>query len=100
MKTNTILSLGLAMFMGAASILPAAAATTAAPAKPAAATAPTTAKSAMSKSSHFYVSLKQKGAGCEIVEVKPTTKLMVGKHSYKSEADAHKAMAAAKACKA
>ena len=48
----------------------------------------------------FYVSLKAKGPGCEVVSMKPTTKMMVGKHSFKTEADATKAMASDKACKA
>lgn len=96
MKTNTALSLGLAMFMSLGAILPATAATTVpAKTKPAA-----TAQASQTKPVHYYVSLKAKGAGCEVVEVKPSTKLLVGKHSYKTEADATKALNSAKACKA
>lgn len=82
MKTNIALSLGLATLLGLGAIVPASAATTAA------------------KPTHYYVALKAKGPGCEVVAVKPTSKLMVGKHSFKTEADASKAMAADKACKA
>ena len=91
MKSNIALSLGLAALVGLGAVLPAAAATTAKPA----ATATTAAKP-----THFYVSLKAKGPGCEVVAVKPTTKMMVGKHAFKTEADASKAMASDKACKA
>ena len=99
MKTNFALSLGFAALVGIAAALPASAATTSATST--ATTAATTAAAPSSaKTMHYYVSLKAKGPGCEVVEAKPTTKLMVGKHSYKSEADATKAMSAAKACKA
>jgi hypothetical protein len=94
MKSNIALSLGLAALVSLGAILPAAAQTTTA--KPAA-TATTAAAPAAKK---FYVSLKAKGPGCEVVSVKPTTKMMVGKHSFKTEADATKAMASDKACKA
>lgn len=92
MKINSASALGLAMLVSFGAILPAAAATTAA--KPAAAT------TAPAKPMHYYVALKAKGPGCEIVEVKPETKMLVGKHFYKTESDAAKAMAGAKACKA
>jgi hypothetical protein len=88
MKTNLVLSLGLAALVGLGAVLPAAAQTTTA--KPAA-----TATAAKK----FYVSLKAGGKGCEVVSVKPTAKMMVGKHSYKTEADATKAMANDKVCK-
>ena len=93
MKSNIAFSLGLAALVSLGAILPAAAQTTTA--KPAA-TAATAAAPAMKK---FYVSLKAKGPGCEVVSMKPTTKMMVGKHSFKTEADATKAMASDKACK-
>ena len=99
MKTNFALSLGFAALVGIAAAMPASAATTtttSTAAKPAA-TATTT---AAAKPTHYYVALKAKGPGCEVVEAKPTTKLMVGKSSYKSESDANKALAASKACKA
>jgi hypothetical protein len=95
MKSNIALSLGLAALVSLGAILPAAAQTTTA--KPAATATTTAAAPAMKK---FYVSLKAKGPGCEVVSVKPTTKMMVGKHSFKTEADATKAMASDKACKA
>lgn len=85
MKSNTVLSLGLALAVSLSAILPAAAATT----KPA--TTP--------KVTHYYISLKAKGTGCEVVEVKPSTKMMVGKHSFKTQADAETALKDAKACK-
>ncbi len=44
--------------------------------------------------------MKSGGKGCEVVSMKPYSKMMVGKHSFKSEADASKAMAGDKACKA
>ena len=96
MKSNIALSLGLAALVSLGAILPAAAQTATTAAKPAAAAATTAAKPV----THYYVALKAKGPGCEVVKVKPTAKLMVGKHSFKSEADATKAMAADKACKA
>ena len=100
MKSNIALSLGLAALVSLGAILPAAAQTTtakpAATAATAAAPAATAAAPAMKK---FYVSLKAKGPGCEVVSMKPTTKMMVGKHSFKTEADATKAMASDKACK-
>lgn len=86
MKSSIALSFGLAALVGLGAVLPAAAATTAA--------------SGTAKPAHYYVALKAKGPGCEVVSVKPTTKLMVGKHSFKTEADASKAMAGDKACKA
>lgn len=94
MKIHSAASLGLAMLVSLGAILPAAAATTTKPATTAAST------TAPSKPTHYFVSLKAKGPGCEVVEVKPETKMLVGKHYYKTEADASKAMAAAKACKA
>lgn len=94
MKSSIALSLGLAAIVGLGAIIPASAATTTTAATPAA-TASTAAKP-----THYYVSLKAKGPGCEVVSVKPTTKLMVGKHSFKTEADASKAMAGDKVCKA
>lgn len=97
MKTTAILSLGLAAFMGLGAVLPAAAATSAystAPATQAAAPA-----KAVVKHTHYFVALKAKGPGCEIVEVKPATKLMVGKHYFKTEAGAEKALKDAKACR-
>jgi hypothetical protein len=99
MKTNIALSLGFAALVGLAAAMPASAATTtttSTAAKPAA----TAAAPASAKPTHYFVALKSKGPGCEVVEAKPTTKLMVGKQSYKSEADANKALAADKACKA
>lgn len=94
MKSNIALSLGVAALVALAAAMPASAQTaTTAPAKPAA-TAPA------KPVTHYYVALKAKGPGCEVVTVKPTAKLMVGKHSYKTQADATKAMAADKACKA
>jgi len=95
MKSNLVLSLGLATLLGLGAVLPAAAqtATTAKPAATTAAAAPAAAKK-------FYVSLKSGAKGCEVVSVKPSSKLMVGKHSFKTEADASKALAADKACKA
>ncbi|MEI8180720.1 hypothetical protein [Aestuariivirga sp.] len=95
MKSNIALSLGLAALVGLGAALPAAAATTAA--KPAATTA---AAATPSKPTHYFIALKAKGPGCEVVSVKPTTKLMVGKHSFKTEADASKALASDKVCKA
>ena len=95
MKSTLALSLGLATLVGLGAALPATAATT--PAKPAATTA---AAATPAKPTHYYVALKAKGPGCEVVAMKPTTKLMVGKHSFKTEADASKAMAGDKACKA
>lgn len=86
MKTNIALSLGLALAVSLGAILPAAAATTAA--KPATTAKPT----------HYYISLKEKGTGCEVVSVKPSTKMMVGKHSFKTESDAETALKDAKAC--
>lgn len=102
MKTNFALSLGFAALVGIAAALPASAATTSATSTATTAAKPATTAAAPSsaKTMHYYVALKAKGPGCEVVEAKPTTKLMVGKHSYKSEADASKAMSAAKACKA
>lgn len=96
MKTNTLLSLGLAAALGFAAVLPAAAGTTAATTT----TAATAASTSAAKPTHFYIALKAKGPGCEVVEAKPTAKMMVGHHSYKTEADASKALASAKACKA
>lgn len=87
MKSSIALSFGLAALVGLGAVLPAAAATTA---------SSTTA----AKPTHYYVALKAKGPGCEVVSMKPSTKLMVGKHSFKTEADASKAMAGDKACKA
>ncbi len=98
MKSNIALSLGLAALVGLAAAMPASAQTATAPAtaaKPAA-----TATAPAKPVTHYYVALKAKGPGCEVVTVKPTTKLMVGKHSFKTQADANKAMAADKACKA
>lgn len=95
MKSSTALSLGLAALVGLGTVLPATAATSTA-AKPAAATAAT----APAKPTHYYVALKAKGPGCEVVAMKPASKLMVGKHSFRTEADASKAMAGDKACKA
>lgn len=93
MKSNVVLSLGLAALVGLGAVLPAAAQTTTA--KPA-----TTTAAAPAAAKKFYVSLKSGGKGCEVVSVKPSSKLMVGKHSFKTEADASKALAADKACKA
>ncbi|WP_421692692.1 hypothetical protein [Aestuariivirga sp.] len=93
MKINSA-TLGLAMLVSLGAIMPAAAATTAA--KPAATASATT----PAKPTHYYVSLKAKGPGCDVVNVKPDTKMLVGKHYYKTESDAEKAMAGAKACKA
>ena len=99
MKSNLALSLGISALVALGAALPAGAATTATTtaAKPAAAA---TAAATPAKPTHYYVALKAKGPGCEVVSVKPTTKLMVGKHSFKTEADASKAMAGDKACKA
>jgi hypothetical protein len=97
MKSNLALSLGLAALVGLGAVLPASAATstaTSTAAKPAATA------TAAAKPTHYYVALKAKGPGCEVVAMKPTSKLMVGKHSFKTEADASKAMAGDKACKA
>ncbi|PZF76681.1 hypothetical protein DK847_12885 [Aestuariivirga litoralis] len=88
MKSTLALSLGLAVILGLGAALPVSAATT------------TATSAAAAKPTHYYVSLKAKGPGCEVVAMKPTTKLMVGKHSFKTEADASKAMAGDKACKA
>lgn len=101
MKTNAILSVSLAAFLGLGAILPAAAATTTSTTT-SNTTAPQASASAKAtaKAQHYYVSLKAKGPGCEVVEVKPSTKLMVGKHVYKTEADADKALKGAKACRA
>lgn len=93
MKSNVVLSLGLAALVGLGAVLPAAAQTTTA--KPA-----TTTAAAPAAAKKFYVSLKSGGKGCEVVSVKPASKMMVGKHSFKTEADASKALAADKACKA
>ena len=95
MKSNIALALGLAALVSLGAILPAAAQTTTA--KPAATATATAAAHATKK---FYVSLKAKGPGCEVVSMKPATKMMVGKHSFKTEADAAKAMASDKVCKA
>lgn len=101
MKSNIALSLGLAAILGLAAALPASAGTTAATSTTAAKPAATAAAAATpAKPTHFYVALKAKGPGCEVVSMKPTSKLMVGKHSFKTEADASKAMAGDKACKA
>lgn len=98
MKTNLVLSLGIAALVGLGAALPASAATTTpAPAKPAATAAATTAST---KATRYYVALKAKGPGCEVVEQKPAAKLMVGKHWFKTQADATKAIASDKACKA
>jgi hypothetical protein len=94
MKSTIALSLGLAALVGLGAALPATAATTSKPA------ATTTAAATAAKPPHYYVALKAKGPGCEIVSMKPATKLMVGKHSFRTEADASKAMAGDKACKA
>jgi hypothetical protein len=94
MKSNFALSLGLAALVGLGAVLPAAAQTSTA--KPAA----TTTAAAPAAAKKFYVSLKSTGKGCEVVSVKPTGKLMVGRHSFKTEADASKALASDKACKA
>lgn len=96
MKINLALSLGIATLAGLAAAMPASAATT----TPSTAAKPAATAAAPAKVTHYYVALKAKGPGCEVVEAKPTTKLMVGKHSYKSEADASKALATSKACKA
>ena len=94
MKSNITLSLGLAALIGLGAVLPAAAQTTAA--KPAT-TAATAAAPAAAK--QYFVSLKSGGKGCEVVSAKPSSKMMVGKHSFKTEADATKAMAGDKVCK-
>lgn len=102
MKTNAILTFGLAAFMGLCAVLPAAAATassTTAATTTASTQAAVPAK-ATTKVTHYYVALKAKGPGCEVVEAKPSTKLMVGKHVYKTEADAETALKGAKACRA
>ena len=96
MKSTIALSLGLAALVGLGAALPASAATTTKPA----ATATTAAAATPAKPTHYYVALKAKGPGCEVVAMKPTSKMMVGKHSFKTEADASKAMAGDKACKA
>ncbi|MEJ1937979.1 hypothetical protein WDZ92_47915 [Nostoc sp. NIES-2111] len=93
MKPNIALPLGLAALVGLGAVLPAAAQTTTA--KPA-----TTTTASAPAAKKFYVSLKSGAKGCEVVSVKPSSKLMVGKHSFKTEADASKALAADKACKA
>ena len=93
MNTKLALSFGLAALVGLGAALPATAGTTTKPAATTAATAP-------AKPTHYYVALKAKGPGCEVVSMKPSNKLMVGKHSFKTEADASKAMAGDKACKA
>ena len=98
MKSNIALSLGLAALVGLGAVLPAAAATASTTAATTAAA--TTAAAAPAAAKKFYVSLKAKGPGCEVVSMKPTTKMMVGKHSFKTEADASKAMASDKVCKA
>ena len=85
MKSTLVLSLGVAALVGLGAALPASAATS---------------TTSAAKPTHFYVALKAKGPGCEVVSMKPTSKLMVGKHSFKTEADASKAMAGDKACKA
>lgn len=87
MKSNTALSLGIALAVSLGAILPATAATTAKPA------------SSAPKVTHYYISLKAKGTGCEVVDVKPSTKMLVGKHSYKTEQDAQEALKDARACK-
>lgn len=101
MKSNIALSLGLAAILGLAAAMPASAGTTAA-ATTAATTAakPAAAAATPAKPTHFYVALKAKGPGCEVVSAKPAAKMMVGKHAFKTEADASKAMAADKVCKA
>ena len=99
MKSNIALSLGLAAILGLAVAMPASAQT--ATTAPATAAKPAAAATAAAKPmTHYYISLKAKGPGCDVVTVKPTSKLMVGKHSFKTEADAKKALAADKACKA
>ena len=95
MKSTLALSLGISALVALGAALPAGAATTAA--KPAAATA---AAATPVKPTHYYVALKAKGPGCEVVSMKPANKLAVGKHSFKTEADASKAMTGDKACKA
>ena len=97
MKSNIALSLGLAAILGLAVAMPASAQT--ATTAPATAAKPA-ATAAMKPMTHYYISLKAKGPGCDVVTVKPTSKLMVGKHSFKTEADAKKALAADKAFKA
>jgi len=97
MKSNIALSLGLAAIIGLAAAMPASAQT--ATTAPATAAKPA-ATAAAKPMTHYYISLKAKGPGCDVVTVKPTSKLMVGKHSFKTEADAKKALAADKACKA
>lgn len=97
MNTKLVLSLGLAALVGLGAALPATAGTTA---KPATAATTTAAATTPAKSTHYYVALKAKGPGCEVVSMKPSGKLMVGKHSFKTESDASKALASDKACKA
>ena len=94
MKSTLALSLGLSALVALGAALPANAASATKPATTTAAAATT------AKPTHYYVALKAKGPGCEIVAMKPTSKLMVGKHSFKTEADASKAMSGDKACKA
>ena len=85
MKSTLVVSLGVAALIGLGAALPASAATS---------------TTSTAKPTHYYVALKAKGPGCEVVSMKPASKLMVGKHSFKTEADASKAMAGDKACKA
>lgn len=94
MTTNKILTLGLGLAMLAAAALPAAAAT--APAH----TTATAAATAKHHHTYFYVSRNPHGKGCEIVNHRPTSKLMVGKYYYSTHKGAAAELKASKVCRA
>ena len=95
MKITSATPIALAMLVSLGAILPAGAATTAPYT-----TAPAATTTAKTKHTAYYIARKATGLGCEVVHVKPATKMRIGKHSYKTESAAAKAMASEKACKA
>ena len=94
MKTTSILCLGFGILLSAAAVLPAAAAT-----KPASQTA-STSSTAKQHHVHYYVSRKPHGTGCEIVNHRPASKMMVGKYYYGTHKNAVSAMKANNVCHA
>lgn len=92
MTTNKILSLGFGIALAAAAALPAAASTA-----HTTATAPATAKQ---HHTYFYVSRNAHGKGCEIVNHRPTSKMMVGKYYYSTHKGASAELKANKICRA
>lgn len=92
MTTNKILSLGFGIALAAVAALPAAASTA-----HTTATAPATAKQ---HHTYFYVSRNAHGKGCEIVNHRPTSKMMVGKYYYSTHKGASAEVKANKICSA